>query len=204
MNDIHPSRRRRERGSRERILAAATDLFTTQGINATGMEQLSTVAEVSKRTLYTHFRSKDELVLAYLQALQRDALPVSGAPDEPLLDPREQLLSIFDAMPRDTTVPIRGCQFLNASVEVPDPEHSAHQFAAAYKREFARRLANIARQAGISDAETLGEQLALLYDGVAARGTALNSSDTSACARSIAEVLVDAALAGARPESSRT
>lgn len=70
-----PVRRRRGRGARERILKAATQLFTAQGINATGMDQLSTVAEVSKRTLYTHFPSKDELVGAYLQSLVDDLLP---------------------------------------------------------------------------------------------------------------------------------
>ncbi|WP_051906006.1 MULTISPECIES: hypothetical protein [Streptomyces] len=73
--------------------------------------------------------------------------------------------------------------------------HSAHQLAAAYKGEFARRLSDIARQAGAADPEALGEQLALLFDGAAARGTALNSSYTVACARSIAESLIDAALA---------
>lgn len=83
----------------------------------------------------------------------------------------------------------------------PDPGHSAHLLAAAYKREFARRLTDIARQAGAADPETLGEQLALLFDGAAARGTALNSSHTRACARSIAESLVDAALADVGPAS---
>lgn len=84
---------------------------------------------------------------------------------------------------------------------MPDPGHSAHQLAAEYKREFARRLTDIARQAGVADPETLGEQLSLLFDGAAARGIALNSSRTRACARSIAESLVDAALADVGPAS---
>lgn len=170
-----------------------------QGINATGMDQLSTVAEVSKRTLYTHFPSKDELVGAYLQSLVDGLLPVPPSPDRLAPSPREQLLAVFDWELPDTTAPFRGCPFLNVSVEVPDPGRSAHQLAAAYKREFARRLTGIARQAGAADPETLGEQLALLFDGAAARGTALNSSRTGACARSIAESLVDAALADAAP-----
>ncbi|WP_433189317.1 TetR/AcrR family transcriptional regulator [Actinoallomurus sp. CA-150999] len=196
MIEPHPVRRRRGRGARERILKAATELFTAQGINATGMEQLSTVAEVSKRTLYTHFPSKDELVEAYLQSLEDDLLPVAPSLAQPTPSPREQLLAVFDWKLPETTVPFRGCPFLNVSVEVPDPGHSAHRLAAAYKREFARRLTDIARQAGVADPENLGEQLALLFDGAAARGTALNNSHTGACARSIAEVLVDAALAG--------
>ncbi|GAB2992399.1 TetR/AcrR family transcriptional regulator [Streptomyces pseudoechinosporeus] len=201
MTESHPVRRRRGRGARERILKAATQLFTAQGINATGMDQLSTVAEVSKRTLYTHFPSKDELVGAYLQSLVDALLPVPPSPAQPTPSPREQLLAVFDWKRPETTAPFRGCPLLNVSVEVPDPGHSAHQLAAAYKREFARRLTAIARQAGVADPETLGEQLALLFDGAAARGTALNSSHTAACARSIAESLVDAALAGVGPAS---
>ncbi|MCO6008120.1 TetR/AcrR family transcriptional regulator [Actinoallomurus purpureus] len=201
MTEPHLVRRRRGRGARERILKAATELFTVQGINATGMEQLSTVAEVSKRTLYTHFPSKDGLVEAYLQSLKDDLLPVLPSPAQPTPSPREQLLAVFDWKLPETTAPFRGCPFLNVSVEVPDPGHSAHQLAAAYKREFARRLTDIARQAGVADPENLGEQLALLFDGAAARGTALNSSDTGVCARSIAESLVDAALTDVGPAS---
>ncbi|MFI1488653.1 TetR/AcrR family transcriptional regulator [Streptomyces sp. NPDC020747] len=201
MTESHPVRRRHGRGARERILKAATELFTAQGINATGMAQLSTVAEVSKRTLYVHFPSKDELVGAYLQSLTTSLSAVPPLPAQPATSPREQLLSVFDRKPPETTAPLRGCPFLNVSVEMPDPGHPAHQLAAAYKREFARHLTDIARQAGVADPETLGEQLALLFDGAAARGTALNSSHTAACARSIAESLVDAALADVRPAS---
>ncbi|MFI5673807.1 TetR/AcrR family transcriptional regulator [Streptomyces cellulosae] len=133
------------------MLKAATRLFTAQGINATGMDQLSTVAEVSKRTLCTHFPSKDELIGAYLQSVVDDLLPVSPSPAQPAPSPREQLLAVFDWELPKTTAPFRGCPFLNVSVEVPDPGHSVHQLAAAYKREFARRLTDIARQAGAVD-----------------------------------------------------
>jgi AcrR family transcriptional regulator len=201
--ETQPVRRRRGRGARERILKAATELFIAQGINATGMDQLSTVAKVSKRTLYTHFPSKDELVGAYLESLVDALLPVAPSPTRSTPSPREQLLAIFDRKPAETTAPFRGCPFLNVSVEVPDPEHSAHQLAAAYKREFTHRLADIARHAGAVDPEKLGEQLSLLFDGAAARGTALNDTRTSACARSIAELVVDAALAEAGPPSPR-
>ncbi|SDN15699.1 TetR family transcriptional regulator C-terminal domain-containing protein [Streptomyces wuyuanensis] len=118
-------------------------------------------------------------------------------------DPREQLLAVFDRKPRDTDGPIRGCPFLNAAVEVPDPEHPVHRPAAAYKKEFSRRLAEIARRAGARDPEHLGEQLALLYDGTVARATALNSDGTGASAREIAALLVDAALADPAGQGQR-
>ncbi|MFE2542115.1 TetR/AcrR family transcriptional regulator [Actinacidiphila glaucinigra] len=189
-----PVRRRSGRGARERILKAATELFTAQGVNATGMDQLATVANVSKRTLYTHFAGKDDLVHAYLSALEDGLFPAEATPGEPCPDPREQLLAIFDWPPPRTDGPLRGCPFLNAAVEVPDPDHPVHLLAAAHKREFARRLAALARVAGARDPEALGERLALLYDGAVARSTALNSTGPGAHARAIATLLVDAAI----------
>lgn len=191
-----PVRRRSGRGARERILKAATELFTAQGINATGMDQLATVANVSKRTLYTHFAGKDDLVHAYLSELEEGLLPATPAPGETCPDPRAELLAVFDWRPRVADGPLRGCPFLNAAVEVPDPEHPVHVLAAAYKTEFARRLTALARLAGARDPEELGERLALLYDGAVARGTALNSTGPGAHARAIAATLVDAAIDG--------
>ncbi|WP_328887348.1 TetR/AcrR family transcriptional regulator [Streptomyces sp. NBC_00316] len=188
--------RRRGRGARERILTAATELFTAQGINATGMEQLTSVAGVSKRTLYTHFESKDVLVHAYLQQLEDGLLPaIEAGPD-----PRGQLLAVFAPGPQDHAAPIRGCPFLNAAVEVPDPAHPVHRLAAAYKTEFSRRLATLARRAGARDPEALGEQLALLFDGAVARGTALNSNRPGESARSLAMLLIDTAVGAAGQE----
>ncbi|MFD8079572.1 TetR/AcrR family transcriptional regulator [Streptomyces sp. NPDC059718] len=189
-----PVRRRSGRGARERILKAATELFIAQGVNATGMDQLTTVANVSKRTLYTHFASKDDLVQAYLRELEDGLLPAEVIPGEPCPDPREQLLAVFEWPPGRPDGPLRGCPFLNAAVEVPDPDHPVHLLVAAYKREFARRLTALARVAGARDPEALGERLALLYDGAVARSTALNATGPGAHARAIAVALVDAAI----------
>ncbi|MFD0440271.1 TetR/AcrR family transcriptional regulator [Streptomyces chartreusis] len=202
MTEPTPPRPRRGRGARERILKAATELFMAQGITATGTDQLARAAGVSKRTLYVYFSSKDELVQAYLTSLEHDRLPASASPSRTPSDARELLLAVFDPKPPRAAGPYRGCPFLNAGVEVPDPEHPAHRLAAAHKREFAHRLTELARQAGAAAPQTLGEQLALLYDGAAARGVALDSGQTSACARSIAEVLIDAALTGSGPDTA--
>ena len=70
-----PQGRRRGRGARERILSASQQLFRDQGINRTGMDQLCAVAQVSKRTAYQHFTSKDELVAEYLRRFDPDVMP---------------------------------------------------------------------------------------------------------------------------------
>jgi AcrR family transcriptional regulator len=194
-----PPVRRPGRGAREKILASAVRLFDAQGINVTGVEQLAAEANVSKRTLYTIFGSKDALVQAYLCELQARAKAAEPFGRTDLL-PRERLLAVFDDLaamgpqgPSASPSVLRGCPFLNAAVEIADPADPIHQYVRAEKLELARRLGEVAREAGAHDPDRLGEQLALLYDGAAARAVALNS-DVLDVARGIAATLIDAAL----------
>jgi AcrR family transcriptional regulator len=185
--------RRKGRGARERILAAATELFWAQGINATGMDQLANAAQVSKRTLYAHFASKDELISAYLEHVRDDVPLPTAVLARTDLPARERLLAIFNggAVIADVA---RGCAFLNTAVEIADPQHPAHQLAARYKRTLATALTEVARAAGARDPQLLGEQLALIWDGAAARAVALNSTETGPLARTIAVTLIDQAI----------
>ncbi|PNH82715.1 TetR/AcrR family transcriptional regulator [Arthrobacter sp. AFG20] len=175
---------RRGRGARERILTASQQLFRDQGINSTGMDQLCASAEVSKRTLYQHFPGKDELIAECLRQFDPDILPEVF--DRTDLTPRERLLAIFEIH-----APL--CPFIAAAVEIPNPAHPARAYASDYKKDFAARLTDTAREAGATDPEQLGEQLALLLDGASARSRVLNT-DTFATAAAIAAVLVDNAI----------
>jgi AcrR family transcriptional regulator len=175
---------RRGRGARERILTASQQLFRDQGINSTGMDQLCASAEVSKRTLYQHFPGKDELIAECLRQFDPDILPEVF--DRTDLTPRERLLAIFEIH-----APL--CPFIAAAVEIPDPAHPARAYASDYKKDFAARLTDTAREAGATHPEQLGEQLALLLDGASARSRVLNT-DTFATAAAIAAVLVDNAI----------
>ncbi|TFD44837.1 TetR/AcrR family transcriptional regulator [Cryobacterium frigoriphilum] len=172
------------RGARERILGASQQLFPDQGINCTGVDQLCAVAGVSKRTLYQHFAGKDELVAEYLRRFDPDVLPEVF--DRTDLAPRERLLAVFDIHS-----PL--CPFIGAAVEIQDAGHPARIFARDYKKAFATRLAETAREAGANDPEWLGEQLALLLDGASARSRVLNA-DTFTVAAAIAVVLIDNAI----------
>ncbi len=175
---------RRGRGARERILSASQQLFRDQGINRTGMDQLCAVAEVSKRTLYQHFPGKDDLIAEYLRRFDPDILPEVF--DRTDLTPRERLLAVFGIQ-----APL--CPFIGAAVEIQAPGHPARLLARDYKRAFAARLTDTAREAGATDPERLGEQLALLLDGASARSRVLNT-DTFSSAAAIAVVLVDNAI----------
>jgi AcrR family transcriptional regulator len=175
---------RRGRGARERILSASQQLFPDRGINCTGVDQLCAVAEVSKRTLYQHFAGKDELIAEYLRRFDPDVLPEVF--DRADLAPRERLLAVFDIH-----APL--CPFIGAAVEIQDPGHPARVLARDYKRAFAARLTETAREAGAIDPERLGEQLALLLDGASARSRVLDT-DSFATAAAIAVILIDNAI----------
>ncbi len=187
-----PQGQRRGRGARERILHASQQLFREQGINQTGMDQLCAVAEVSKRTAYQHFPGKDEIIAEYLRRMDPDV--TLGVFDRTDLTPRERLLAAFEApvnATEDEVTPL--CPFIGASVEIQDPAHPARRRAHDYKKAVAARFAETAREAGATDPEQLGEQLALLLDGASARNRALNA-ETFPIAAAIAAVLIDNAI----------
>jgi len=104
----------------------------------------------------------------------------------PAPTPRARLLAAFDIPP-----PL--CPFIAAAVEIHDPGHPARVYARDYKQALAARLADTAREAGATNPEQLGEQLALLLDGASARSRVLNTS-TFSTAAAIAAVLVDNAI----------
>jgi AcrR family transcriptional regulator len=186
-----PQGRRRGRGARERILAASQQLFRDQGINRTGMDQLCMVAQVSKRTAYQHFTGKDELVAEYLRRF--DPGVMAGVFDRPDLTPRERLLAAFEVRTTGTQDVTPLCPYIAAAVEIHDPQHPACQHARDHKKAVAARLAEAARQAGATNPEQLGEQLALLLDGASARTRVLNT-ETFPTAAAIAAVLIDNAI----------
>jgi AcrR family transcriptional regulator len=182
------------RGARDRILAAAHDLYYRHGINVTGVAELCEAAHVSKRTLYQQFASKDEVIAAYLAAVAGDA----GYPPHVVLRrqdlaPRARLLELYSTLAAGPR-PLRGCPFVNAAVEVPDPAHPARQAAAAYKREFSDRLGALAREAGARGAERVGRRLALLYDGAAAQVLLYDDPQPATEAQALAAALLRDAI----------
>ena len=197
MTDVEkgPQGRRRGRGARERILSTSRQLFRDQGINRTGMDQLSAAAQVSKRTTYQHFPSKDELVAEYLRRFDPDVMP--GVFDRTDLTPRQRLLSAFE-VPESTPL----CPYIAAAVELHDPQHPASRYAREYKTAIAARLTETAREAGATNPEQLGEQLALLIDGASARTRVLDEESWTT-ATTIAAILIDNAIPTSPPPTAQ-
>lgn len=182
------------RGARARILQAARVLFFQRGINLTGVAELAAAAQVSKRTLYQHFPSKHDVVVAYLQAFGDDpGLGPEGVLSRSDLSPRARLLELFAAL-GEQPHPMRGCPFVAAAVELADPEHPAHRLAAEHKRRFAERLTEIACDAGARQAEQVGRRLALLYDGAAAAAVVHDSAEPATAAYGVAAFLLQQSI----------
>lgn len=166
------ARRRARDGARERILETADCLFYEDGIHAVGVDKVIAESGVAKMTLYRHFPSKDELIVAYLERANQRFWTwieeeMAAAPD-----PRAKLLRAFRALGRQATSPsCHGCGFQGAAAEFPDPAHPAHKVALAHKRQVVERFTALAREARLRAPEALAEQLLLLMEGawVAAR-----------------------------------
>lgn len=179
------------RGVEMRILDAAENLLYREGIHATGVERIAAEAQVSKRTLYRHFPSKNDLVEQYLRRINdTGGIRNEQALDTPGATARNRLLAIFDGPPLDR---FRGCPFHNAAVEAADEMPGVHDIVHEHKLRFIARLTDAAAEAGAADPYQLGHQLAVLFEGALALATSLNDTAAMIHARSAAEILIDAA-----------
>ena len=182
--------------ARERLLAAADELFYEEGINTVGIDRVIERAGVAKASLYNTFGSKDELVRSYLHerhTVRRLRIEAKIAAES---TPRARVLAVYDALADSFANPsFHGCAFVNASAEARPG--SAVSAAVDEYRDWVRALfVGLARDTGAPDAELLGARLVLLYDGAGIAARLDHRDDAAATARATAEVLLDAALTG--------
>ena len=171
----------------ERILAAAGKLFYTRGIRAVGVDTVAAEAGVSKRTLYSHYPSKDALITAYLMARFTQVAP-SDAPV------REQLLGAYDRLERILTDgSFRGCPYVNAVIEIGDPKHQAAAIAMQFKEQRRLWYRGLLDRLGVKDPDKLATQLQILSEGALATAVVRGDPAVARVARAAAEVLLDAA-----------
>src|SRR5258708_31158145 len=155
---------------REHPLEVARALFYQEGIRAIGVDTIVEQSGVGKATLYRHFPTKDDLIVAYLE--EDDRLWWHWFEEviaEHEGSPREQLLAFFEACTRRLMQPgFRGCAFLNALAEFSEADHLVHHTALAHERELRRRLSQLSQRAGARDPEQLADQLLLVSNGALA------------------------------------
>jgi AcrR family transcriptional regulator len=188
---------------RDRLLAAADDLFFKEGIRAVGINRILEQANTPIMTLYRHFGSKDGLAAAYLERRgERLRDEVGGEVERRAKSPREAILATFDIIREGLEVgDFRGCPFINATVEMASPDHEVAQIARRYKDAGRQGFAELAAELGVSDPAGLAIQLTLLLDGASASAVLFQDLNGAMHARSAAEILIDSALA-ARPRDA--
>jgi len=155
-------------GARERILDTAYELFSHRGIHDVGVDEVVERAGVAKATLYNHFRSKDELVLAFLE--QREQIWTYGWVEREArrrgATPEEQLLAIFDLFDEwfygDD---FEGCSFVNTLLEFRDLEHPVGRASADYLENIRSVVRNLALAAGLRDPDDFALSWHILMKG---------------------------------------
>jgi AcrR family transcriptional regulator len=152
---------------RDRIIAAARDLFYRHGIRAVGVEAIADAAGTNKMTLYRHFESKDELVAEYLRGLAAEKHDIWTAIEAAHPGaPRAQLEAwLIEAAGHVSDPKSRGCALANAAVELPEKEHPARCVIEQCKQHSRGNLAGLCRRAGAQQPELLADQLFMLLEG---------------------------------------
>jgi AcrR family transcriptional regulator len=176
----------------ERLLDTAERFFYAEGIRAVGIDRILAESGVGKASLYRHFATKDELVVAVLRRRDeawrrwlRDAVAERDLP------PAQRPLAVFDALAeRFRGKDYRGCAFINTIVEVADPTSPAHAVANEHKRRLTGYLADLLADAGRADSRAMAARLVLLVDGAIVTSVRERSADAAEVARGIAAVLL--------------
>lgn len=178
---------------REQIVSVALKLFYQNGFHATGIDRIIKEAGVSKKTLYNHFKSKDELVLAALR--KRDELfrnNLMRKTERLGSTAKERLLSVFDAIgewlhEKDFV----GCMFINASAEYSKADNPSHILCAEHKRLVREYIRDLAVQAEMDNPEELSQQLNLLIEGAIVDAHVSGNKNAAGQAKNIALILVN-------------
>ena len=175
---------------RDRLLAAANELFYEEGVHTVGIDRVIEKAGVAKASLYSAFGSKDELIKAYLegrQAVREKRISERLAQHR---TPRAKILGLYELLGEIFDEPgFRGCAFARATSETsPAKVKKVCQGARAWTREL---FVGLAREVGAKDPTTLGKQLHLLYDGAMLRAQTERDPEAAVTAKQVATLLLD-------------
>jgi AcrR family transcriptional regulator len=183
-----------KRSPRERLLAAANELFYNEGVQTVGIDRIIEHAGVAKASLYNTFGSKEALVRAYLESRHARTMDRLTSAVAARTDPRARLLAVFDSQGEMFTRPdFHGCAFAAASAEAPRGG-LVEQATDSYRGQIRALFTELAEQAGAPDPVTLARQLHLVYDGATQSARMDRDPSVAAVSRATAEALLDAAL----------
>lgn len=188
--------------TRERIIAAATKLFYSEGIRATSVDAVAEKAGITKKTLYYHFRTKDELIAAYLASRDQPTLAwYQRWFAETKGSTADKVRGLFRSFGRSADTPSwRGCGFLRTIAELANtPGHPAIKAGAAHKKKFEAWMADALARDGVRDAERIARQIVILLDGAATVMLIHRDAAYVETAGDVAADLVEQASAARKP-----
>lgn len=183
---------------RDHLMEVARDLFMEHGFHGTGIDRILGEAGVSKKTLYTHFRSKDELILAVLK--QHDSAfrnSFMRQVEQKSSEPRDRLMAIFDVAEAWFDAPnFFGCVFINAVGEYSAEDTPVRSACRDYKKQITDFIIRLAKDADVKEPKVLGDQLSLLLEGAIVTAHVSDKEQAVRAAKSAASVLIDKAFQG--------
>ncbi len=181
---------------RDQLLNTAESLFYREGYHATGIDRILAESGVAKMTLYKHFKSKDELILAVLEARHELMLTRLRERERATrLPPREALLGIFDGLHGmiHGNDAFCGCLFINAAAEYHDRDHPIHRRSSAYKAELLAYLRELLERLDTPQPMQLARQLQYLLEGALSMAHIEGPGEQARDAKVAAERLLEAA-----------
>ncbi|MFD3521461.1 TetR/AcrR family transcriptional regulator [Streptomyces sp. NPDC058653] len=169
--DIGTGTGRRVSAARERLLSTAGQLFYAEGIHTVGVDRLVAEAKVTNATFYRHFRSKDDLAVAHIEGVDR-AIRAQIASLTAARPPADAILRGIGASLVDQirSPGYRGCAFLNAAAEFPDPTHPVHRAVVAHRDWFLRTITALFAEITVAQSDHAGRHFVMLRDGAMSAG----------------------------------
>jgi AcrR family transcriptional regulator len=176
---------------RDRIVGSARDLFRRYGLRGIGVDAIAEAAGTNKMTLYRHFGSKDDLIVACLRevAAEADAFwrDIERAyPGDPMAQLHEWVRCAAEYAITDG----HGCDIANAAVELTERDQPARKVVEEFKKMWRERLVNLCRATGISRPELLADTLVLLIEGARVNWLSVGSEGPGAKFRQISEAII--------------
>ncbi|MCX4724254.1 TetR/AcrR family transcriptional regulator [Streptomyces sp. NBC_01306] len=186
--------------ARERLRAAANELFYAEGVQSVGIDRVIEHAGVAKASLYNTFGGKEQLVRAYLDTRHAGTVDRITRAIAERDTPREQMLAVFESQGRQFDRPdFHGCAFIRAGSEA-GPGGLVQEAADAFRGWMRALFTRLAAEAGAADPDALGHQLQLLYDGAGISALMDRDSTVAATSHAAAAALI-AAATGASAEA---
>ena len=191
---------------RERIIKTARELFRRHGMRGIGVDAIAEQAGTNKMTLYRHFGSKDDLIVACLRdvAVENDQIWVDLETAHPG-DPLAQLHAWLRVGAECAVGDSRGCDMANAAVELAEIDHPARHVIEEFKIAHRNRLAQLCRDAGIVKADLLADSLWLLLEGARVSSQSVGAAGPGTHFIAIGEAMIAAYVqqSPAKPEVTR-